>query len=693
MQVALSRSYLWKAGVLFLGYVLLSELSLLMQSHTQMATQVWPAAGFALFALMQWGPSVWPAIFLGTLAVHGLNGEPLIPFLGAAAGNSLEPVLGLYLCNFGGDFHKSLDRLCDSVRFLLGAALISTAAGTVLGVPLIEWTNYHAVDWRYWIQYWIGNSMGVMLIAPLLLIFAEPNHFERFSWRAIKVWEWMFFGMGLTTAITAFRGVDASVRLYFFVPVLLWAAMRLGQRGATLAIFVFSSVAIWYSAFGGGPFSLTDDSIYNEFYLYIFVATLAVTGLVVAAVVSQREHERSALKESEDQLHASHLELARTIKELEISKQASEAANAAKSAFLANMSHEIRTPLGVVLGFSELISEPAMRTDEKRKYLETIRKNGKLLTNVIDDILDLSKVEAGKMGFNIGPVELEEVIGEIQDFLSARASEKNIATSLVRMGDLPELIQTDPFRLKQVLINVIGNAVKFTSSGSISVTVRMDSPAKLVFEVTDTGKGIAPEHAKDLFVPFSQIDFRATRLYSGTGLGLALARRLAHKLGGDVDLARSTPGKGSTFIVAVDPGQVNVRSLASRPANVGSENRLHDLQVLVVDDNDENLMLVGQLLRLEGATAQVVRSGPAAIALARQQKFDVVLMDLQMPGMDGYQTTEYLRHDGFVGPIIALTAHAMKEDRARCLANGFNDHVSKPIERRVLVDALSRYVS
>jgi signal transduction histidine kinase/CheY-like chemotaxis protein len=694
------RSSLVKVCSVIIAYVLLCEFSLFLQHATQLATQVWPAAGLALACVLMLGPGVWPAFFIGTLLVHVLHGDSVVGFIGPAVGNSLEPVVGAYICNLGRDFRPNLDRLQDIVRVLVGGAIVSPAIAALVAVSWLHMADHPGINFRYFVQYWIGDSMGVIMLAPLMLTFINPNPLERLSLSAIPIWERGLFGLALCLAATGFSNTDLSLRIYFFVPLLLWSALRLGQRGATFTSFIVSSVAIWYAALGTGPMSLTSDSVKGQFYLYTFVATIAMTGMIVAAVICQREFERNAIQKSEDELQKSHETLAQTVSALEKAKAEADAASAAKSAFLANMSHEIRTPLGIVLGFSELIIDGSVTPEERQRYANTIKKNGRQLANIIDDILDLSKVEADKMGFSINLVLFSEIVTEITDLLAAARLSKSISTSVRVVGDMPLSIQTDPLRLRQILTNIIGNASKFTAHGSVQVKIYLTAGRQLAFDVIDTGRGISPDQAKKLFSPFTQVDFSATRQYGGTGLGLALARRLARKLGGDVVLSRSALARGSTFTITIDPGPITLLAKArmsglaenAAPLPPSSVKPLHDLRVLLVDDSSENLILVSHILKLEGAQIETAANGQTAIAMAKETKYDVVLMDLQMPGMDGYQATDTLRHDGYQGPIIALTAHAMKEDRDRCLSSGFNDHLSKPIERRVLAETLSRYV-
>lgn len=425
------------------------------------------------------------------------------------------------------------------------------------------------------------------------------------------------------------------------------------------------------------------QAIYNVTFVPEFDSQGGVKGFIIVAA---------------DVAHYKEIE-----EELKSAKAAAEVANATKSAFLANMSHEIRTPLGAVIGFSELLASGEMNPSERTNTAEIIKRNGHLLSTIINDILDLSKVEAGKLSIERVNVPLLDLINEVAALLNLEASAKGVKLTVTSSGVIPTSIKTDPTRLKQILLNIVGNAIKFTQKGSVDLKVQIMStdPSKLAFTVQDTGTGIAPEQAARLFSPFTQADVTTTRRFGGTGLGLVLSKKLANALGGDVVLESSTLGQGSTFIVCIEHGQsqevlfegVENTSMPASVTNISSRKKtlLPHLKVLVVDDSPENLTLIETILRLAGAQVETASTGREGIEKAKKGNFNLILMDLQMPEMDGNEATKELRRQGFVTPIIALTAHAMKEERQRCLENGFNDHLTKPIDRESLIQSLARY--
>ncbi len=369
------------------------------------------------------------------------------------------------------------------------------------------------------------------------------------------------------------------------------------------------------------------------------------------------------------------------------------------------MSHEIRTPLNAILGFTELLLRGADGGNEadRQDFLQTIHAGGQHLMELINDILDLSKIEAGRMDTEQIPCSPVALLENVFSVLRVRADEKNLYLRCERADGVPDTVLSDPVRLKQLLMNLLSNALKFTKSGGVRVAIRPVDTAErpqLAFDVIDTGIGIAREKLNDVFDAFVQADNSVTRSYGGTGLGLAISRRIAAALGGTLTV-QSEPGKGSTFTATIDaPPAGKPTALPgcgeAAPADLAAANPLAALKnsrILLVDDGPTNRKLIGLILRRAGAEVTLADNGQTAVELATQDRFDLILMDMQMPVMDGYTATGKLRNSGLDVPIIALTAHAMQGDQARCLEAGCSGYLTKPINQDLLLSELARMLA
>lgn len=390
------------------------------------------------------------------------------------------------------------------------------------------------------------------------------------------------------------------------------------------------------------------------------------------------------------------------VDQLSEAKLAAEKANEAKTHFLANVSHEIRTPIGAITGFAEMLNHPGYSDSERMNYSMIIERNSKQLLRLVDDILDLSKVEAGKIVFEDSDFNLNEFLMDFEAVMSLKAVEKGIQFNLKVDGLIPENVKGDQVRLKQILSNLVGNAIKFTIKGEVSASISYQSGV-LKAAITDTGIGIAKENISNLFKPFSQADPSLTRKFGGTGLGLVLSKRLANEFGGDLFIEKTEVGVGSTFVmtaclpIASKSEMLTYRSIPAADAQVafsaGDAGSLKDVTVLLVEDSPDNRMLVSLYLAKTGVKLLTANDGFDGLMLATKSLPDIVLMDIQMPRMDGHEATRKLREAGFTRPIIALTAHALREERERCLLSGFSDYMTKPMKRELLINMIRENVA
>lgn len=491
-------------------------------------------------------------------------------------------------------------------------------------------------------------------------------------------------------------GQASSMALWYFVCFPLFAAYVDGVRaGALWTLLAALGVAAVHASqlvvrvppeFAMRPGELLADQC------ALIVICMAFAGAYVRAT----EAHLAALRAREVVITAQAHELA-------LARDAALDAARAKSDFLANMSHEIRTPMNAVLGYADLLLAADLTPQARAEHAQTIRANGEHLLALLNDVLDLSKLDAGRMSVESIAFDPRELVAEVAAIVRPRAEQAGLTLEVRADGETPALVCGDPTRLRQIALNLASNAVKFTRAGAVGISLSC-APAtagrrRLCVAVSDTGVGLSPAELGRLFQAFSQADSSTTRRFGGTGLGLSISQRLAALLDGEITV-ESAPGRGSTFTLSLlvgdapdapmaPAGPISLTSLEPPPTpSIAVTGR-----VLVAEDVAVNRRLLAILLEGVGAVVTPADDGAAAVARALEgPPFDLILMDMQMPERDGYDATADLRRAGYAGPIVALTAHAMAEDRARCLAAGCDDYLTKPIDRRALFEVVARYL-
>ncbi|MBN1491004.1 MAG: CHASE domain-containing protein [Phycisphaerae bacterium] len=437
-------------------------------------------------------------------------------------------------------------------------------------------------------------------------------------------------------------------------------------------------------------------SLLVTFILATWVVTLVGRAAQIQMLVEQKTRD---LRESE----AKYKEAAHSARE----------ATQSKSEFLANMSHEIRTPMTAILGFADVLLEHGNLENappERIEAAKTIKRNGEYLLGIINDILDLSKVEAGRMVVEHVSCHLCTLVADVASLVKVKADGKGLGFAVEYLGAVPEMIRTDPTRLRQILINLLGNAIKFTEVGGVRLVIRFiyakDKPV-IQFDVVDTGVGITEEQLARLFQPFTQADASTTRKFGGTGLGLSISKRFAEMLDGDVVVVDSEAGLGTRFRFTVGTGSLDGVTMIQDPLVVAprdlrqtanaNEQALQGCHILLAEDGPDNQRLIAHVLKKAGAEVTVKENGKLAVDAALDARnagtpFDAILMDMQMPVMDGYEATRLLRTKHYTGPIIALTAHAMAGDRQKCIDAGCDNYATKPVNRQKLIETIEQAV-
>ena len=641
-----------------------AKLGLAMATVAEQVTAVWPPTGIAL-ALLLLAPRCWPGVLLGAFLANATAREPVWTACAIALGNTAEAMVGAWLLRRAA-FTASLGRLTDVLRLIVLAAFGSTIVSATTGVLSLcaggvqPWAMFGML-WPVW---WIGDAMGALVMAPLVLVWISASpvrpHPRRVAEAAILLVALVISSLIVFTSRPG-TGTGGYPLLYGIFPFVIWGALRFGQHGTTGVTFVASSMAIWGTVNGLGPFA-TRSPNESLLLLQIFMALVATTALLLGAAIAERD---AAERSRADELRQRAAQLAD--------------ADRHKDEFLATLAHELRNPLAPIRNAAELLRLCCAQPLAVEQARHLIERQIRHLVTLVDDLLDVSRIKQRKITLRKEPVPLQRVVEQAVDScrtsLVARQHRLTVA-----LPPEPLYLEGDTVRLEQVLVNLLTNAIKYTEPGGrVDVTAERTGDAVLL-RVADTGIGIGPDLLPRVFDLFMQGAHSHDRTQGGLGIGLTLVRRLVELHGGSVEARSAGLGQGSEFIVRLpllSAAPTEPHPPLSSPQRSGAA-----VRVLIVDDNEDAAISLKMVLEVVGYDVAVAHNGPAGLDLARQHRPDVVLLDIGLPGIDGYEVARRLRREPGLETIavVAVSGYGREGDKQRAREAGFDRHLVKPVD-------------
>jgi signal transduction histidine kinase len=659
-------------GILAVIYFIVGKFGLMLASLHASASPVWPSAGIALAAIVLFGYRVWPAIFVGAFLVNVTTAGNVATSFAIAIGNTLEALAGAWLVNRFAGGKEFCDRPQGVFKFALAAG-VSTIISPAFGVTSLalagfaNWTNYGAI----WLTWWLGDATGDLVFTPLVLLWTGASKRRWNKKEAAEVGTLLLL-LVLLSSIVFGGWLEISSRNYpiAFIcgPVVIWMAFRFTQRETATGIFILSAIAVWGTLRGFGPF-VGETENQSLLALQSWTAVLAITAMALSAGMAERR---------------------RIEEELQQQKSVVETANRTKDHFMAMLSHELRTPLTPVISALESLETEPAQTEDTKSALTMIRRNIELETQLIDDLLDFTRIARDKMQLRFVPVDAHLAISNVVEICRAEAESKKLDVHL-NLRASAHHVAADAAKFQQIVWNLLKNAVKFTpDGGEIAISSSNSSPDVLTISVRDTGIGMEPEVMQRIFDPFEQGNRSFERRFGGLGLGLTISKSLAQAHSGTLTAQSGGCDRGSTFIFSL--ATLSPAEVATVPAKVRSEISQQGLKILLVDDHHDTCAALEKLLVRRGHLVAATHNVRSAMEAAARNKFDLLISDIALPDGSGLDLMMQLRVISKI-PGIAISGFGNNGDIERSLQSGFSEHLIKPIKLENLEAAIERAIA
>ena len=659
-------------GILAVLYLVAGKLSLKLAFLHASVSPVWPPAGIALAALLVLGYRAWPAIFIGAFLVNLTTAGNVPTSLGIAMGNTLEAVAGAWLVHRFAGGTEVFDRAQGVFKFAL-AVIVSTLVGPTLGLTSLalagfaDWANYGAI----WLTWWLGDMTGDLIVAPLLILWygASTRRWGRAAILEVVLLFLLLFVLGQVVfgGWLPISGKNYPIE-FICGPIVIWTAFRFTQRETATGIFILSALAIWGTLRGYGPFVMESGN-QSLLMLQASTAILIVTAMALAAGMAERRRAEAAIEQQSATV---------------------EAANRTKDNFLAMLSHELRTPLTPVLAALDALKTKSPPPAELNDTLAMMRRNIELESQLIDDLLDLTRITKDKLQLQFESVDAHQAISNVVEICASEVSAKKLQVQLdLRAGHFH--VMADPAKFQQIIWNLFKNAIKFTGeNGAITISSANHLPNILTIGVSDTGIGIEPEIMERIFNPFEQGERSFQRRFGGLGLGLTISKSLAQAHGASLIAKSEGRDRGATFLLTIKT--VGLEEAPARPAAVSAQMSPSSLRILLVDDHPDTCAALERLLTLRGHHVTAAHSMRAAMEVAENNQFDLLISDVGLPDGNGMELLRHLRSK-FAIPGIAISGFGMDADIGKSLEAGFSAHLVKPVKLEKLEAAIEHAMS